>query len=76
MKQEAVCALRERGLCSDVCRCAELRDFERQFKQQQKNEDTIKAYLLRDLKAVQPQNSTRSLRTEIARPATKRGDRR
>ena|SRR5436309_3520494 len=70
MKREAMSALRERGLRSDVFRCAEPKSCESQLKQIKGKTGSMRTYLLRDPKAVQPQRPAWSLRTEPAGPAT------
>ncbi len=60
-------AVRERGLSSDDCRNAEPQSCEGQLKRQERQTDTMKTYLLRDSKAVQPQRPARSLRTQTRR---------
>ena len=70
MKREAVSSFRERGLRSDSRRCADLQGCEGQLKQQEKKADTMKNYLLRDPKAVQPQSPARPPCAQHAGPAT------
>ena len=67
MKRATVPALRKRASRPDAGGCAEPQTCERQFKQQERNSDGMKTYILRVPKSVEPQRPARAQRRPTRR---------